>query len=71
MDQHIGDDAHQNTVGNAISKRHQHNAYKAGNAGDVVGEVYLANVVHHHHTDQYQGGCRGLTGNGQEERRKE
>ena len=67
MNQHVGDDTHEDAVGDAVGQGHHDDADEAGNAGDVVGEVHLAHLVHHHHADQNQSRSGSLGGNGEEE----
>ena len=54
MDKHIGDDSHEDAVGDAVGQWHQNDADKAWDASYIVGEIDLTHFVHHHYTYEYQ-----------------
>ena len=60
MDEDIGDDSHEYAVGDAVGQWHEDDADEAWNAGDIIGEVNLADFVHHHDAYEYQRCCRSL-----------
>ena len=71
MDQHIRNNAHEDTIRDAIGKRHQHNTDKTRYSRYIIGEINLADVVHHHDTHQNQCCCCSLFRNSQEQRCEE
>ena len=71
MDQHIRNNAHEDTIRDAIGKRHQHNTDKTRYSRYIIGEINLSDVVHHHDTHQNQCCCCSLFRNSQEQRCEE
>lgn len=69
--QHPTDESHQYTVRDGVGERHESYADKAWNGCDILAEIHLANVVHHHYAYKDKGWSRSLCRNREEERCKE
>ena len=75
-DQHVGDKAQQDAVGDAVGHRHEDDADERGDGIDILLDVQLLDVEHHHEAYQHQRrGCSfgrdGHEDGGEEERHQE
>ena len=59
MDQYIGNHTHEDTIRDAVGQRHKHDTDKTRYSRYIIGEINLADIVHHHDTHQNQ--CRSCS----------
>lgn len=71
VEKHPCDKSHEDAVGDGICERHEGDAHEAWDGCEIVAEIDFANVVHHHHSHEYESWSCGLARNGEEQRREE